>query len=122
MLDKLILEKLRLLKPDKKKVARFLFEKYASILFLAIAMFLGLYLEWNKMEVLIFMIFIWIIINPVASRIIIFPALALILLTALLLIFDARLLAEDTAVYAYFFLAMAAMMGIYELRREKSGE
>lgn len=82
------------------------------------AVFLGLYFSWNPFDIAVFVFFVAIILRPVDSR---FPAgiaLFFLALTPFFLIFNRDETAETLAVYAYFFLAMTAMMGLYEIRKE----
>lgn len=101
----------------EKKAKKVFTKRNKSIFFLALAIALGIYLDFKLIEVLIFVIFIWTILNPVAIRYLIIPAFGLLMLAAVFLIFDQRIQAEQAAVYAFYFLIMVAFMGIHEIRK-----
>jgi hypothetical protein len=90
----------------------------AFIVFILLAIILGIFLNWGNIEILIFAIFIGIIIKPVSSRYLAIPALFFLALTPFLLIADREERAEEFAIYAYYFLIMAVIMGVYEVTRE----
>lgn len=94
-------------------------KKALNIGLFIVALIMGVYFKWTIMEILIFLIFIGIILRPVASRIMAFPALFFLVLTPFALILKQDILAETFAIYAYYFLIMAVIMGIYEVRQEK---
>ena len=83
-----------------------------------VALGMGIYFKWGVINTLIFLIFIGIILRPVSSRILAFPALLFLVLTPFALILKKDVLAENLAIYAYYFLIMATIMGIYEVRKE----
>ncbi|MFZ5981957.1 MAG: hypothetical protein ACOYS2_00040 [Patescibacteria group bacterium] len=91
-----------------------------NLLIFALALAMGIYFDWKVMEILIFLIFIGIILHPVSSRLLAIPALFFLVLTPIFLIFKKDPVAEQMAIYAYYFLIMAVIMGIYEVRKEKS--
>lgn len=94
--------------------------KALNISLFLVALGMGIYFQWGIINTLIFMIFIGIILRPVSSRIMAFPALFFLVLTPLALILKQDLLAENFAIYAYYFLIMAVIMGIREVRRDES--
>jgi hypothetical protein len=81
---------------------------------------MGIFFQWGIMNTMIFMIFIGIILRPVSSQILALPALFFLILTPFALIFKLDALAENLAIYAYYFLILTVIMGIYEIRSEKS--
>lgn len=84
-----------------------------------VAVGMGIYFQWGVMNTLIFVIFIGIILRPVPSRLLAVPALFFLTLTPFALIFKFDVLAENLAIYAYYFLILTVIMGIYEVRSEK---
>lgn len=92
--------------------------KALNIGLLGAALVMGIYFQWGFMNTLIFMIFVATILRPVSSRIMAFPALFFLVLTPFALILKQDILAENLAIYAYYFLIMAVIMGIYEVRSE----
>lgn len=85
-----------------------------------VAIILGIYLGWENMEITIFAIFVASILHPIDSRYFAAPALFFLALTPFLLILDREAKAEEFAVYAYYFLVMAVIRGIIEVRSEKN--
>lgn len=104
---------------EKIDLKLFLTERNINIGVTIIGIALGVYLNWEVVEVVIFGIFIWSILEYIPSRILAIPALVFLSATPFLLILERKDRAEEFAIYAYYFLAMAVIMGIYELRREK---
>jgi len=105
-----------MLKKLAKKISK---KQIADILFVAIAIAMGFYFKWLWPDIVIFGVFIWIIINPVPSRLTAIPALGFLIITPFLLIFKKESWAEQTAIWAYYFLIMSVIMGIYEIRKEE---
>ena len=81
---------------------------------------MGIYFQWGIMNTLIFFVLIGIILRPVRSQILAFPALFFLVLTPFALILKFEAVAENLAIYAYYFLVLTVIMGIYELRSEKA--
>ena len=101
------------------EIKKMTFKKALNIGLFVAALFMGIYFKWKIMEILIFLIFLGIILRPVGSRVMAVPALFFLVLTPFALILKQESLAETFAIYAYYFLVMAVIMGIYEVRREK---
>lgn len=80
---------------------------------------LGVFLDWTMIEIAIFMFFIWSIVGPIPSRFLAVPALFFLSFTPILLLLGREDRAEEFAVYAYYFLVMAVIQGIVEVRSEK---
>jgi hypothetical protein len=93
-------------------------KKIINIAIFLVALGMGIYFQWGIMNTLIFLIFIGIILRPVSSRIMALPALFFLILTPFALILEQDLVAENLAIYAYYFLIMATIMGIREVRQE----
>lgn len=92
-----------------------------NVLIFCLAIGMGVYFDWKIMEIIIFLIFIGIILHPISSRILAVPALFFLVLTPIFLVLKNDPRAEQMAIYAYYFLIMAVIMGIYEVRKEKTG-
>jgi hypothetical protein len=93
-------------------------KKFLNITILILALAMGVYFKWTPAQIITFLIFIGIILRPVSSRIMAVPALLLLIFTPFFLIFKQEAWAESVAIYAYYFLIMAVIMGIYEVRKE----
>ena len=91
-----------------------------ALVFLALIM--GAYFHWNIVEIAILVIFVWTILHPIDSRYLAFLAFFSLILTPLFLVLKKPILAEKASIYAYFFLILAVVMSIYELRKEKSAK
>jgi len=97
-------------------------KKILNICIFLMALGMGIYFKWGIMNTLIFLIFIGIILRPVSSRILAVPALFFLILTPIALIAKQDVIAENLAIYAYYFLILATIMGIYEVRQDKNEE
>jgi len=82
----------------------------------------GAYFEWDLVDIFVFLVFLWSILGPIPSRVLAAPALFFLSATPVLLAMGRDDQAESFAVYAYYFLAMAVIRGIVELRSEDGGD
>jgi hypothetical protein len=83
------------------------------------AVLLGVFYDWTNMEIIIFGLFVAAIIKPIPTRFFAFWALFFLALTPMLIFLERRERAEELAVYAYYFLVLAVMMGVFEIRQKK---
>jgi hypothetical protein len=83
---------------------------------------LGAFFDWNIVEICIFLVFLWSILGPIPSRVLAVPALFFLSATPVLIALEREEQAETFAVYAYYFLAMAVIRGIVELRSDRDEE
>ena len=93
-----------------------------EIIFLVLSVAMGIYFQWEIMNLLFLLILLRLIIHPIPSR---FPAgmaVTFLVFTAILLVFKRDNWAENTAIFAYYFLILTVSMGIFEIRQEKSAE
>lgn len=86
--------------------------------FILLTIIIGVFLNWGNIEIIIFAIFIGIIIKPVPSRYLAIPALFFLIFIPFLLIAGREERAEEFAIYTYYFLILAVIMGVYELIKE----
>ncbi|HPN96143.1 MAG TPA: hypothetical protein PLK35_00090 [Candidatus Moranbacteria bacterium] len=93
---------------------------YVDTIFVAMAVFIGAYFKWNVVEIMIFGVFIGTLLRPVPSHYPAVVALFFLALTPVFLAFGNNLVPEKLAIYAYFFIIISVIMGIYEIRNEKS--
>jgi len=100
-------------------VKSFIKMRKVDLLFLFTGLFLGVYFDWSVVQVLIFLVFIWSLLGPIRSRYLAVSSLFLLGLTAILLLLERTERAEDFAIYAYYFLAMAVIRAIVEVRGEE---
>lgn len=94
-------------------------KRKTDVALLLVGMLLGVFLDWTMIEIAIFMLFIWSIVGPIQSRFLAVPALFFLSFTPILLLLGREARAEEFAVYAYYFLVMAVIRGIVEVRLEK---
>ncbi|MDP2838149.1 MAG: hypothetical protein Q8O53_02630 [Candidatus Moranbacteria bacterium] len=80
---------------------------------------MGISFNWNIVEIAIFLVFIWSIIGPIASRYLAWPAVFFLAFTPMLLFLGRKEQAEEFAIYAYYFMVMAVIRGVIEVRGEK---
>lgn len=80
---------------------------------------MGVFFNWNIVEIAIFVVFIWSIIGPIVSRYLVWPALFFLSFTPILLSLGRKEQAEEYAIYAYYFMVMVVIRGIIEIRGEK---
>ena len=102
---------------DEMEVAkRFFRERKKDAFFLIASVFLGVFLEWDIVEIAIFSLLVWSIIGPISMRILAAIALFFLSIVPFLLVLDREDQAEQYAVYAYYFLVMTVIRGLIELR------
>ena len=110
---------------ESKTLERMDFESFfrnrkVDAIFVLAGVLLGVFFGWNIVEIAIFALFIWSIVGPIQSRYLAWPALFFLAFTPILLIMKRDTQAEEFAIYAYYFLVMAVIRGIIEVRQEKS--
>lgn len=86
---------------------------------LGLSVLLGVLFDWNIVEIGIFTFFILVILGYVSLRTIGMFALFFLSFAPILFLLDREKRAEEFAVYAYYFLVMAVIRGIVELREDK---
>lgn len=101
---------------------QFIKNRKKDIFFVGAAFLLGILFEWHIVQITIFVIFVWSIIGPIASRYLAWPSLFFLLLTPGLMALGRREQAEEFAIYAYYFLVMTVIRGIIEIRSESAEE
>jgi hypothetical protein len=123
----------------KINIRRILIKRNIDIVIVVIAMLVGVYFHWTTPQIIVFVIFVWAILNPISSRVPAIVAILFLAFTPFLLAFqDSKVvmaitslflpiegtklngsaLAEETAIYAYYFLILTVVMAIYEIRKE----
>ena len=104
---------------EKDKLIEFAKRKRIELVFLGVAVLIGVFLGWTNVEIVIFTMFVGSILSPISSRCLAIPALFFLVLSALMAIPGDKERADEFAVYAYYFLIMAVVMGFYEIRKER---
>ncbi|NTW13980.1 MAG: hypothetical protein HGA31_03040 [Candidatus Moranbacteria bacterium] len=108
------------LKIDEMEWAkRFFLERKIDVLILVAGIFLGVFLKWDIVEIAVFSVLVWAIVGPISVRILAAAALFFLSVTPFLLMLDREDQAEQYAVYAYYFLVIAVIRGILDLKGEK---
>lgn len=100
-----------------KNIKKYLTQKNINILIVAIAYALVSYLNWTPMASVFFVVFIWLLLNPIKSSDALKISIITLAVTPLLLIVKRRTNAEYLAQISFFFLVMAL---VSELRSWKS--
>lgn len=97
----------------------FVMRRKADVGFVFAGIIFGTLLDWDMVEIVIFSVFIWSVVGPIASRYLAIPALFFLSFTPILLLLDREERAEEFAIYAYYFLVMAVIRGVIEVRAEE---
>lgn len=105
-----------------EKMKNYFLGKKPEIFLTVLVAIIGVYFSWNIINILIFTFFIWVVLNPISSRLLAFPALFLLAISPFFLIFGQKIIAEQTANFAYYFLVLSVIMGIYEMQDGKTEE
>ncbi|MFA6973566.1 MAG: hypothetical protein WC238_02375 [Parcubacteria group bacterium] len=85
-----------------------------EIIFLALAVAMAAYFQWELMNLAFFLVFLHLLIHPIPSRFPAGAAIAFLVLTALLLVFGMKDWAEKMAVLAYYSMILIVVMALYE--------
>lgn len=97
----------------------FVLRRKVDVGFLFAGIVFGTILNWDVIKIIFFSVFIWSIVGPIASRWLALPALFFLTFTPILLLLNRETRAEEFAIYAYYFLVMAVIRAVMEIR---SGE
>lgn len=103
-------------------VGSFLRSRKLDMAFLVTGLGIGLYYDWTTVQVVFFLLFLWSILGPIASRILALATLVFFSLVPVLLAFKRPERAEEFAIYAYYFLVMAVVRAVIEVRTEVDEE
>lgn len=101
------------------KLDQYLTKKYFDYGLIAFSLLLGFYLRWNMQNVFVFSFVIWIILNPISSKLLARAALYFLVFVPLLLIMRRDDRAEQFAILAYYFLILTVIMAIVEFKKEQ---
>jgi hypothetical protein len=102
----------------ESQMKNFVIERKVDIGLLIIGAVLGIYFDWTMIEVVIFIVFIWSVVGPLPSRFLAAMTIFFLLFTPILHFLKRPERAEEFAVYAYYFLVMAVIRAIAEVRKE----
>ena len=94
-------------------------KKYLDYTLVVISLLLGFYLRWDLQNIVLFSFTIWIILNPISSKLLARIVLSFLVFTALLLIIHRVSQAEMFAIFAYYFLVLTTITAIIELRKKQ---
>lgn len=111
-----------MMEQDEKKgleLVHFIKKRKIDLAFLLAGGVIGLYFDWNIMEILVFLIFIWAVLGSIPSRFFALPALFFLILTPVMLSLAREERAEEFAIYAYYFMVIAVVRAILEVRNEE---
>jgi hypothetical protein len=99
------------------KIFKFVPSHKLDIIFVALSLAMGVYFHWQVLEIAVFVLLIWVILNPMPSEYFAAFAMLLLILTPFFLIAEKEDIAEEIAIYAYYFLIFTVMMAAYEIRK-----
>lgn len=89
----------------------------AGLLLLSLGM--GIYFQWEIVNLIFFLLFVVLILHPVASRFAAFGAIGFLVVTAILLAVKQSDWAETCAIWAYYLMIFTAMLSFFELHEEE---
>lgn len=89
-----------------------------EIIFFALSIGMGIYFQWEIANLIFFLILLRLIIHPISSRIPAGAAIALLVTTAILLVFKRDAWAENTAIWAYYSMILIVIMAVIEMKSE----
>jgi len=97
-------------------------KQYLDYFLVVFSLLLGFYLKWDILNVIIFSFIIWIILNPISSRILARMSLCGLVFVPLLLIFHRDDIAEQFAVFSYYFLVLTLIAMIIEFKKKQANK
>lgn len=89
-----------------------------DVLLVGVSVLSGILFGWNIVQIAIFAFFIAVLLGHVSLRSVGLIALFFLSFTPVLLLLGRDAQAEEFSVYAYYFLVMAVIRGIIEIRKE----
>ena len=101
------------------QLGSFIKKRKLDLLLLLLGTMLGVYFDWTIMEIAIFLIFIWSLVGPISSQILAGAALFFLIFVPFFRLLLRPERAEEFAIYAYFFLVMAVLQAVIEIRKEQ---
>lgn len=97
----------------------FIYQRKFDIFLLTIGAAIGVFFNWTIVEIGIFLVFLWSFLGPLSSRFLMGCALFFLPFMPVFLLLKKPERAEEFSVYMYYFLMMAVIQGIIEIRGEK---
>jgi len=102
----------------KKGLEPYLIKRNADLLFITIAIIMGLYYSWDSVGIVLYCFIVWLILNPWKSQDLVRIALFFLILTPISLIMEKNSYTEQFAIYAYYFLIFTIIRAIIERKTE----
>jgi hypothetical protein len=90
----------------------------AGLLLLYLGM--GIYFQWEIANLIFFLLFVILILHPIASRFAAFGAISFLVVTAILLAAKQSDWAEISAIWAYYLMIFTAMLSFSELQSDEN--
>lgn len=103
----------------RTSLKEFFGDRKVALLYVFLGIIVGVYFDWNMIEILIFLIFLWSLLGPIPSRYLAGAAAFFLACTPILHLLKRPERAEEFSVYAYYFLVMAVIRAIVEIRTPK---
>ena len=103
----------------EQQVQHYVEKRKFDIFLLIIGAVIGVFFNWTIVEICIFLIFLWSFLGPLSSHFLMGGALFFLPFIPVFLLLKKPDRAEEFSVYMYYFLVMAVIRGIIEVRGEK---
>ena len=97
-------------------------KKNVNYLIMLLGIIMGVYFRWAIPDIVAYAIFLRLILVPFPSKYAGTPAFMLLVVTPILIMAGKKDWAEQTAVYAYYFMVMGVLLAIYEFRKEEKNQ
>lgn len=92
-----------------------LIERKKDTFIVVLGVLLGIFFQWNIVQIFIFAVFLWSLLGPIPSRHLALPATFFLIFVPILLALDRKEQAEEFAIYVYYFLLMIVVRGFQEM-------
>lgn len=109
-IKKMMIETLDIKKPQNK--ARI------DIVFVSFAFLISAYLNWEIRDISALCFTVWVILNPIPSRLMAKSALFFLVMTPILFVLKKESYAEQVAILAYYSLILSVGLSIFEYTKQ----
>lgn len=105
--------------PSLQELKSFIIKRKFDIILLFVGCLIGVYFHWSVLQIFVFLALLSSLLLPIRSQYLARVALFLLIITAVLLVFEEKKLAEEAAIYTYYFLIGVVIRLFIEIRKEK---
>lgn len=106
----------------KKNVKSFFIQRYKELSIVILGLMTGIYFHWEILDITVFVIFLWSILGPIPSYYLGRVSLVLLIFLPFLLFLEQKEFAEKLSVYCYYFIVMAVIRAIVELKTNSEND